>query len=164
MAINFDALPDKSPNMLQAKGTYFATIESAEMKQGKDPAKPPYLNLKFGLKDAMGKSAGKLYDIMAESEHNIVRYKLQRFIKALELPITGEFELADLAKIVTGKKLILDLTIDEKSDPHKNVVDVFSGAIFYPVAEAHTLFPCYAVEDTGINAPDAEDAKDDTDY
>lgn len=160
MAINFNALPSESPNMLPEKGTYFATIESAEMKAPKDPTKPQYLNLKLGLKDNMGQSKGKIYDIIAESEHNIVRYKLQRFIKALELPITGEFELADLAKIVTGKKLIVDITIDEKSEPRKAVVDVFSNAIFYPVAEAGTLFGCFAIEEpAGINASDAEDSE-----
>ena len=44
MAINFDALPQSNPSGSNIpKGQYKAVIEKAEMKQGKDLNKPPYL-------------------------------------------------------------------------------------------------------------------------
>ena len=76
MAINFDALPNSKPFSNPEPGTYYATIDTAEMKQGKDLSKPPYLNLKYKLKDQTGKSAGVIFDIIAESEHNLMQYKL----------------------------------------------------------------------------------------
>jgi hypothetical protein len=93
----------------------------------------------------------------------VIRYKLLRFITALNLPITGAFELKDLTKIVTGKKMIVDVTIDDpkKKDPNspysaKAVVDVFSGMVYYPLTEASAIF---GIQPTGeINAPDADDA------
>jgi hypothetical protein len=121
--------------------------------------------LTFAITNKEGKSCGKIFDILSESEKDLIRYKIQRFITALNIPITGSFELKDLTKIVVGKKLILNVTIDDpkKKDPNspysaKAVVDVFKGMIYYPIAEASTIF---GIEPTGeINAPDAQDAGD----
>lgn len=172
MAINFNALPNEKPNANPAPGQYFATIEKAEMKANKTPGKPDYLNLTLGLQTKDGKSAGKIFDIIAESDNDVVRYKIQRFITALEIPITGAFELRDLPKIIVGKKIIVDITIDDpkKKDPNspyaaKAVVDVFTGMIYYPLAEASTIFGIEIQNPTGdapINAPDATDAGDPT--
>ena len=158
MGINFNELPDSNPSGLVDKGSYFATIETAEMKQGKDPAKPPYLNLRLALTNKDGKSCGKLYDILADSDHQIVKYKIKRFITALEIPMEGEFELKDLVKIIVGKKLIVDVTHDEKGERPKAVVDMFGGMIFYPMAEAGNVFDSW-VDTTNetIQAPDADD-------
>lgn len=169
MAINFNSLPNTRPNQLPAPGKYYATIEKAEMTQPKDPAKPPYLNLTLALQDKNGKSCGKIFrDILSESDSDIVRYKIQRFITALNIPITDVFELKDLAKVVVGKKMIVDVTIDDpkKKDPNSPyapapVVDVFSGMIYYPLSEAATLFGTDPTEEE-VNAPDADDAGADT--
>ncbi len=138
------------------------------MKQPKDAGKKPYLNLTFSLKDKNGKGCGKLFDILSDSEHQVVLYKLQRFVTALELPIAGNFELSDLAKVVTGKQCILDVTMDTKQSPARAVVDVFAGGVYYPMSEAATIFgatekpaeevPANYFGDTPINAPDAADA------
>lgn len=165
MAINFNALPNEKPNALPNPGTYFATIEKAEMKQPSDSSKPEYLNLTLALQTKDGKSAGKIFDMLSESDKDLIRYKLARFILALEIPITGAFELKDLTKIVTGKKLIVDVAVDDpkKKNPDspyqaKAVVDVFTNMIYYPLAEASTIFGIQAP--TGeINAPDAHDAE-----
>jgi hypothetical protein len=161
--INFNALPTDKPNALPAAGPYFATIEKAEMKTPNNPNKPDYLNLTLAIQNKEGKSAGKIFDILSESDNDVIRYKLLRFITALNLPITGAFELKDLTKIVTGKKMIVDVTIDDpkKKDPNspysaKAVVDVFSGMVYYPLTEASAIF---GIQPTGeINAPDADDA------
>lgn len=147
-------------------GTYFGIIEKAEMKAPKDPNKPDYLNLTIALQDKTGKACGKIFDILSESDKDLIRYKIMRFITALNIPITGAFDLKDLTKIVTGKKLIVDITIDDpkKKDPDsaypaKAVVDVFTGMIYYPLSEASTIFGT-AAPTGAINAPDAEDAGD----
>ena len=170
MAINFNSLPNTRPNQLPEPGKYYATIEKAEMTKPKDPTRPPYLNLTLALQDKNGKSCGKIFrDILSESDSDIVRYKIQRFITALNLPITDVFELKDLVKIVVGKKMIVDVTIDDpkKKDPNSPyapspVVDVFSGMIYYPLSEAATLFDTDPIETEEVNAPDADDAGADT--
>ena len=133
--INFNELPNSKPAgfSIIEKGRYLGTIEKAEMKQGKDVSKPPYLNITWNLtKD--GKPMGKFFDLITEpGDSDIPRYKLKRFITALELPITGAFTLADLSKMVPGKSAYIDITVDEKSEPARNQVDVFTGEIYYSV-------------------------------
>ena len=167
--INFNELPSNNPGGgIVPKGTYIATIEVAEMKQGKDASKPPYLNLRFALTNKDGKGFGKLYDILTNSDHEVVRYKLRRFIEALEIPFEGEFTLADLTKIIKDKKLIVDITHDTRSEPHKAVVDVFTNEIFYPMSEAGNKFgdsDTTSLSDNGsINASDSEDDTNIIDY
>lgn len=173
MAINFNSLPSNKPTALPANGSYYATIDSAEMKQGHDTTKPPYLNLALSLCDKNGKSCGKIYDILSESDKELVQYKLARFIIALDLANRlgqGQFELADLAKIVKGKRLIVDIKQEPANNgyPTKAVVDVFSGNIYYPLSEAATIFGTPAIaEKPKVEAPvdstlsiNAEDAAD----
>jgi hypothetical protein len=160
--INFDTLPGDKPNQLPAKGTYFATVENPEMKQPKDPNKPPYLNIRLALRHPNGKSAGKIFDLFTESDHELVRYKLQRFITALQIPIMGTFELKDLCKVIGNKQLIVDVTTEEKEGfQPKAIVDVFAGQVYYPLTEANSIFESTTVADDDspfINAPDAADA------
>ena len=47
--INFNTLPTNKPITEIKPGTYFATVEKAEMKAPKDPSKKPYLSLTFAL-------------------------------------------------------------------------------------------------------------------
>ena len=114
MAINFSGLPTQRPNALPATGTYYATIDSAEMKQGQDPTKPPYLNIALSLKDKQGKACGKIFDMLAESDKELVQYKIARFLIALGLDKLGTFELVDLVKIIKGKQLIVDVKQEEE--------------------------------------------------
>ena len=154
MPISFDSLPTTSEYGLIEKGKYIAKIEAAMMKQPQDVAKPPYLSLTYSLKNAAGENKGKLYDMLFDSDANIVRYKLQRFITALEIPIKGNFELKDLTKIVVGKSMLVDVTKDEKSNPVRNVVDVFTGEIYYSLSEADSS---ETGGDIDISDPDEED-------
>ena len=179
--INFDALPSNKPSELPEAGTYYATIESAEMKQGKDPTKPPYLNLSLSLKDKTGKGHGRIYDILSESDKELVQYKLARFLIALNLTNLGSFELADLVKVIKNKQLIVDVKQEEAKDGYaaKAVVDAFKGSIYYPMSDAKTIFgaePMPAApegvtvvpddDDLTINASDAADvhAAEDDDF
>lgn len=173
MAINFDSLPTGKPVSLPDPGRYYGVIDSAEMKQGLDTSKPPYLNLCISIKDSTGKSCGKVYDILSESDKELVQYKLARFLIALNLTKLGIFELADLVKVVKGKQLIVDVKVEDAKDgrPARPVVDVFTGSIYYPMSEANELFgnstpanksldataPNVEYDDLTIDASDAAD-------
>lgn len=162
MAINFSSLPTDKPVNLPENGTYYATIESAEMKQGKDPTKPPYLNIALAIRDKNGKSCGKIFDIISESDKELVQYKLARFVLALGLEKLGTFELVDLVKIIKGKQLIVDVKQEEANNgyPAKAVVDVFAGSIYYPMSDATTIFGI-AVPKTKTKATDVQVIEDD---
>ena len=155
MPINFNELPNSKPiASLLAKGQYKAKVVKAEMKQGKDLAKPPYLSLQYALTKA-GKSVGNFFDIITEpGDADIPRYKLKRFIEAFKLPITGDFTLQDLCKMVPGRECYIDITVDEKSEPNRNQVDVFTGEIYYTVEEIENTSASVNAE---VNANDAAD-------
>ena len=140
--INFSSLQINKPTNLPETGTYYATIESAEMRQGKDPTKPQYLSIGLALKDRQGRACGKIFDILAESDKELIQYKIARFLIALGLERLGAFELVDLIKIIKNKQLIVDVKQEEAKDgyPAKAVVDVFAGSIYYPMSEASTIF------------------------
>lgn len=161
--INFDTLPDEKPISLPNPGTYYATIEKAEMKQPKDQSKPDYLNMQYNLKTPEGKDAGKIWDILSESEHSLIRYKISRFLNALQLDFQGNtFELKDLCKIVLNKQFIVDVTQKEDDYGKKAEVDLFSNEVYYPLSEANKVFDNGNVSEEdipfNIEAEDAEDA------
>jgi len=165
--INFDALPKDNPSNsrgLIPKGTYYALIKKAEMRQPKDPKKPQYLSLQYAIKDAQGKSMGTLFDGLYESNNSFSRYKINRFITALEIPIQGDFELKDLTKIITGKQFIVDITVkEEEGRPPKSEVDIFTNEIYYPLAQASAIFGTAGNNDDNDDVPffiSAEDAMD----
>jgi hypothetical protein len=160
MAINFDTLPDKNPSTLE-NGKYLLTILKAEMRPSPDPERPPYLSLSCNIKDSKQQNRGKMYDNIIDSDSDLLRYKIRRFIEALEIPITsGNLELKDLAKIVPGKSYIADLMTERKEGkPPRTVVDIFSGEIYYPLKDASKYFEeAMASDDLPFNAPDAADA------
>lgn len=170
MAINFNSLPTNKPTSLPENGTYYATIDNAEMKQGQDTTKPPYLNLTLALQDKNGKSCGKIYDIISESDKELVQYKLARFLIALDLARLGTFELADLVKLIKGKRLIVEVKQEEAKNGYaaKAVVNVFDGSIYYNINEAAAIFGTPApVQNLTVEVPaddslsiDASDAAD----
>lgn len=133
--INFNELPqDKPVGALIDKGCYVATIVEATMRTPKNGG-ADYLALTYTLKTFDGVEKGKFWDNFFDVDKPIPRYKLQRLLTALGLASLTAFELSDLTKIVNNKSMLVDISTDEKSDPPKNVVDVFSGEIYYPMSE-----------------------------
>ena len=159
MAINFDSLPSGRPYKLPEAGTYYATIESAEMKQGKDLSKPQYLNLKYKLKTKDGKDAGTIFDILTESEHQLMQYKLKRFLIAIGISFDGEFELKDLSKLCVGKQILVDTKVEagQNGGQDRAVVNVLKSEIYYNISEASEVFGDSDI--SVVNASDAADAK-----
>ena len=161
MAINCDSLPSNKPYSMPEPGFYYATIDTAEMKTPKDTSKPDYLNLKLKLKDKTGKNAGIIFDIIAESEHSLVQYKLKRFLIALGVNFSGTFELKDVQKVCAGKEIIVDVKIEKGQEGRQDraVVDATSHEVYYPISEAELVFG-EGVANI-INASDAEDSTED---
>jgi hypothetical protein len=106
---------------------------------------------------------GKLFDLQMESEKEFLRYKLQRFLTALNLNLSGTFEMKDLCKLVNGKKLIVDVTVEDNAQYGKrNTVNSFEHEIYYNINEwaslnAAPMDPFDAVEDD-VPAPSDNDA------
>lgn len=146
MAINFNTIPTEKPafGTIIPKGTYIGTIVKAEMKTPKydeTKTKPDYLSIQMKITDpASNIEMGMIFPIFTESEAPLPRYQLGRFIKALGLPITGEFELKDLTKMVVNKQLRVDVCPEKTtdgSDPKKSVVDI-DAECYYPLTEDRT--------------------------
>ncbi len=133
MSINFDELPEEKTGgfTLPEPGNYKATIKKAEMRTPKNGGKD-YLNLQLALENS-----GNIFDIITESPADLARYKLKRFLKALNLDFSGAaFELKDLVKLVVGKQFFVDVKI-ESSEQYgdKAIVDALTGEIYYPLEE-----------------------------
>ena len=135
--INMNSLPSEKPSTgaIIPKGQYLATIKKADMKQPKDDTKPMYFTAECDITDPVsGTPMGKFWINLFESEAPLTRYQLARFIKALNLPIQGEFELKDLTKMVNGKVLKVDICPEDKPEPQRSVVDI-SAQCFYSAEE-----------------------------
>lgn len=136
--VNFDALPQENPNTLPTPGVYKGTVTEATMKQPNDAAKPPYLNLKINIRDEEGKNCGNIYDMLFDSDAPTLMYKLGRFLSACKIPLQGQMELKDIAKLVVNKEFAVDVKIDISKDPKyqdKAVVDIFSREAYYPIEQ-----------------------------
>lgn len=131
--INFNTLPKENASQYAVipKGSYLAKIVKSEMKTPKTPGKPDYLSVECDITDPASNSGmGKFWINLFESEANLPRFQLRRFIEALKLNITGEFELRDLTKMINGKELVVDICPNKEGD--RSVVDV-SADCFYPL-------------------------------
>ena len=171
MSINFDELPssrsgnNSSSNGIPAgfeKGTYRCVIEAAEMRTSKDPLdengnrKPDYLNIRYGVFADNGERITGIFDILSESPKELIQYKLKRFITALQLGISGTFELKDLCKILKGKALIAALHVrEDKQYGDKIEVNIFHDTIYEPLAGAsEPAAPAAAPPPADTDAPE----------
>ena len=144
MAINFDAIPQESPFAVPPADLYEAEILAADMKKAKAKTdasgntvpRPDYLNIRFGLTDMAGNSKGSMFDIIAESDSQVVMYKIGRFVRACGIPLQGSVELKDLAKIIKGKKLLIETMVDDSNPKYvKAQVDLFSHEGYWKLSE-----------------------------
>lgn len=136
--INFNTLPTENTQFsVIPKGSYIAKIVKSEMKSPKsDTPKPDYLNVECDITDpASNASMGKFWIKLFESDANLPRFQLRKFIEALRLNITGEFELKDLTKMINGKSLVVDICPDK--DNKYSIVDI-SADCFYPLDTQET--------------------------
>lgn len=143
MAINMNSLPTTKPSMSNVipKGQYLATIDEAKMVTPKSGGKP-YFSAQCDIVDPVSRSnMGKFWINLFDSEAQLCKWQIGRFITALKLNLTGEFELKDLTKFVKGKSLLVDICPEERKDgqqPQKSVVDI-SADCYYPIGTVNTM-------------------------
>lgn len=142
MAIHMDQLPKDKPEGMGGNfpvpesGLHGAVIQETEMKVS--TAGNEYI--KVTLKLDMG---ALMWDNVMESDKPALQYKLGRLISACKLPLVGELTLTDLARVIKGKRIGVDVKVTE--DTYKGVtkpkaeVDIFAGDIFYTPEELDTM-------------------------
>ena len=107
--IQFNALPKDKPSQNSIKnGRYTATVFKCEMRTGKETGNE-YLNVSF-LCDGGGFVNENYFD----SDKPFLQYKLGQLLKACNVTLEGEGTLKDVAKVIKGKKVIIDVVVNDK--------------------------------------------------
>lgn len=107
--IQFNALPKDKPSQNAVKdGRYTATVFKCEMRTGKETGNE-YLNVSF-LCDGGGFVNENYFD----SDKPFLQYKLGQLLKACKVTLEGEGTLKDVAKVIKGKKVIIDVVVNDK--------------------------------------------------
>lgn len=109
MAINFDKLPMDKPNgnATVTEGRHLAQVEKAEMTTSKEGNK--YLRVTFKTKDG-----GFVNENYFDSDKPFLQYKLGRLLKATKVTLEGTGSLEDVAKLIKGKKVTIDVVVNDR--------------------------------------------------
>lgn len=136
--INFDAIPDKNPTGPVDAGTYKAKVVKAEMKQPKDVTKPQYMEVTFNITGMDGKS-NTFVDKFFESDSSFVLFKLKRFVAAANIPLAGNVELRDIAKLIPNLEVVVVVghtkTTFNGQERTEAQVDIFNSDCYYPISD-----------------------------
>ena len=138
MAINFDELPktNESAFTVLENGTYRCKIKEAKIPKGKD-----YLQVVFAV-TGNNEQSTTIFDNFVDSDKPLPRFKLAQLIRALQIPLTGNFELKDLPKIIVGKELMAAVKQEQNEGyPARNVINAFDDEIFSPIANTTSSNP-----------------------
>jgi hypothetical protein len=107
--IQFNALPKEKPSQNTIKnGRYTATIFKCEMRTSKESGNE-YLNVSF-LCDGGGFVNENYFD----SDKQFLQFKLGQLLKACNVTLEGEGTLRDVAKVIKGKKVIIDVAVNDR--------------------------------------------------
>ena len=150
--IQFNSLPKDKPSQNTIKnGRYTATVFKCEMRTGKDTG-TEYLNVSF-LCDGGGFVNENYFD----SNKPFLQYKLGQLLKACQVTLEGEGTLKDVAKVIKGKKVIIDVVVNDKG----------YGALDYS-GNNDGIYPVNGATVENDEAPeldaDLEQAIDDSDF
>lgn len=113
MAIIFDDIPDKKPSQrIEVEpGQYSATVIRAEMLTAKSSGND-FLSVAFKLD-----KGGFVNEAFTDNEKPFNQWKIGRLCKACDVTLVGEFQLKDLTKVIKGKEVILDVTMNDRGYP-----------------------------------------------
>lgn len=153
--IQFNALPKDKPSQNTVKnGRYTATVFKCEMRTSKE-TKNEYLNVSF-LCDGGGFVNENYFD----SDKPFLQFKLGQLLKACNVTLEGEGTLKDVAKVIKGKKVIIDVVVNDKGYGALDYSGNNDG--IYPIGGASTA----TEEDTEAPELDADidQAIDDEDF
>lgn len=107
--INFDSLPkDKPANNSVEPGRYTAVIFDAKMMTSKT-TNNEYLNVSFKID-----SGGFVNENYFDSDKQFILWKLGNLLKACNVKLEGEGTLKDIAKVIKGKKVIIDVAVNDR--------------------------------------------------
>ena len=81
-----------------------------------------------------------------ESDNEVVMFKMGRFIRACGIPLQGTMELKDIAKLIQNKTIVVDVTVDTKSERPRAQVDLFTREAYYTVDEFEEIYELVKVE------------------
>lgn len=106
--LNFDKLPADKPNQnAVTEGRYSAEIFKTQMMVSKTTSNE-YLNVSFKLD-----GGGFVNENYFDSDKPFLLYKLGRLLKACNIELNGEGSLKDVAKVIKGKKVIIDVAVND---------------------------------------------------
>ena len=136
MALNFENLPKDKPTQgtQVEEGKYTAEVFEAKMVTSKTSGNE-YLNVSFKLD-----KGGFVNENYFESDKPFLLYKLGQLLKACNVTLSGEGTLKDVAKVVKGKKVIVDVAINDNGYPCLDYTKDKNG--IYPIdetSESNTL-------------------------
>lgn len=123
MAINFDSLPTAKPsnNTTVTEGRHLARVEKAEMTTSKT-SDSKYLKVTFKTKDG-----GYVTENYFEGDKPFLLYKIGRLLKATGVVLEGTGSLEDIAKLIKGKKVTIDVALNDRGYGTLDYTDAKEG-------------------------------------
>ena len=130
--LNFESLPKDKPSQNNvAEGTYKATVFKTEMRTSKESGNE-YLNVSFKIDNG-----GFVNENYFDSDKPFLMYKLGRLLKACNVELKGNGSLKDVAKVIKGKKVVIDVIVNDKGYGSLDYSGNKEG--IYPVTEDYTM-------------------------
>lgn len=130
--LNFESLPKDKPSQNNvAEGTYKATIFKTEMRVSKESGNE-YLNVSFKIDNG-----GFVNENYFDSDKPFLMYKLGRLLKACNVELKGNGSLKDVAKVIKGKKVVIDVIVNDRGYGSLDYSGDKEG--IYPVTEDYTM-------------------------
>lgn len=130
--LNFESLPKDKPSQNNvAEGTYKATVFKTEMRTSKESGNE-YLNVSFKIDNG-----GFVNENYFDSDKPFLMYKLGRLLKACNVELKGNGSLKDVAKVIKGKKVVIDVIVNDKGYGSLDYSGNKEG--IYPVTEDYAM-------------------------
>jgi len=122
MAIQFDKLPKEKPNQNATinPGRYLVKISKAEMVERKEANS--YLRVTF-----VTKNKETFTENFFDDPKPFILYKISRLLLATEIVLEGEGSLKDIGKLIVGKKVIVDVVVNDKGYANLDFSDKKEG-------------------------------------
>lgn len=130
--LNFESLPKDKPSQNNVtEGTYKATVFKTEMRVSKESGNE-YLNVSFKIDNG-----GFVNENYFDSDKPFLMYKLGRLLKACNVELKGNGSLKDVAKVIKGKKVVIDVIVNDRGYGSLDYSGDKEG--IYPVTEDYTM-------------------------
>lgn len=141
--LNFDKLPKDKPNQSNVSdGRFSAVVFKTQMMVSKT-TNNEYLNVSF--KTDEGSFVNENY---FDSDKPFILYKLGRLLKACNVSLSGEGSLKDVAKVIQGKRVIIDVAVNDRG---YGALDYSNGKEgIYAIDEIDKVEPASTVETPSV--------------